>query len=213
MSTLTLPTRPTTDAPAAPPNLARLRSFLQRLAALVEQTADAQTLLPQGQALLAELVAHDDWLPDAFAQPHPEHYQQYLLHADALGRFSVVSFVWGPGQQTPIHDHTVWGLIGMLRGSEYSQRFVQDAQQRWQPEGAPTQLQPGDVEAVYPPEHDVHQVRNAFDDRVSISIHVYGANIGGVHRHVFTPDGQTKPFVSGYSSAVLPNLWDLSREG
>ena len=59
----------------------------------------------------------------------------------------------------------------------------------------------------------MHQVRNAFDDRVSISIHVYGANIGGVRRHVFTPDGQTKPFVSGYSSAVLPNLWDLSREG
>ena len=213
MSTLTLPTPPSTDAPAAAPHLARLRSFLQRLAALVEQPSDVQTLLPQGQALLAELVTHDDWLPDAFAQPHPEHYQQYLLHADALCRFSVVSFVWGPGQQTPIHDHTVWGLIGMLRGSETSQRFVQDAQQRWLPEGAPAQLLPGDVEVVYPPDHDVHQVRNAFDDRVSISIHVYGANIGGVHRHVFTPDGQTKPFVSGYSSAVLPNLWDLSREG
>ena len=213
MSTLTLPTRPPTDAPAAPPNLARLRSFLQRLAALVEQTADVQTLLPQGRALLAELVTHDDWLPAACTQPHPEHYQQYLLHADALGRFSVVSFVWGPGQQTPIHDHTVWGLIGMLRGSETSQRFVQDAQQRWQPEGEATRLLPGDVEVVCPPDHDVHQVRNLFDDRVAISIHVYGANIGGVRRHVFTPDGQTKPFVSGYSSAVLPNLWDLSREG
>ena len=213
MSTLTLPTRPPTDAPAAPPNLARLRSFLQRLAALVEQTPDVQALLPQGRALLADLVAHDDWLPPACAQPHPEHYQQYLLHADALGRFSVVSFVWGPGQQTPIHDHTVWGLIGMLRGSETSQRFVQDAQLRWQAEGAPTHLLPGDVEVVCPPDHDVHQVRNVFDDRVSISILVYGANIGGVRRHVFTPDGQTKPFVSGYSSAVLPNLWDLSREG
>jgi predicted metal-dependent enzyme (double-stranded beta helix superfamily) len=31
--------------------------------------------------------------------------------------------VWGPGQTTPIHDHRVWGLIGMLRGSEYSQGF------------------------------------------------------------------------------------------
>ena len=55
------------------------------------------------------------------------------------------------------------------------------------------------------------EVRNAFDDRVSISIHVYGANIGGVSRHVFTPDGQTKPFISGYSNTVLPNLWDVSR--
>ena len=30
----------------------------------------------------------------------------------------MVSFVWGPGQKTPIHDHTVWGLVGMLRGAE-----------------------------------------------------------------------------------------------
>ena len=225
MSTLSQPTRHAPDAqaqahnaapvlePDGAPNLARLRTFLQRLAALVERVPGTAELLPQGRELLAELVRHDDWLPEAFAQPHPEHYQQYLLHADALGRFSVVSFVWGPGQQTPIHDHTVWGLIGMLRGSEFSQRFVQDAQQRWLPEGAPEQLLPGDVEAVYPPDHDVHQVRNAFADRVSISIHVYGANIGGVQRHVFTPEGLSKPFVSGYSSAVLPNVWDLSREG
>jgi predicted metal-dependent enzyme (double-stranded beta helix superfamily) len=215
-------TQPRTRAPApvreprerdAPPNLARLRGFLQRLAALVEQAPDAPTLLPHGQALLAELVCHDDWLPDAFAQPHPEHYQQYLLHADALGRFSVVSFVWGPGQQTPIHDHTVWGLIGMLRGSEHSQPFVQDAHGRWQPQGEARQLLPGDVEAVCPPDHDVHQVRNAFADRVSISIHVYGANIGGVRRHVFAPDGEVKPFVSGYSNRLLPNLWDLSQAG
>ena len=199
------------DAVTPAPNLARLRGFLQRLAALVEQAPDTAHIVQHGAGLLSELVSHDDWLPEACAQPHPEHYQQHLLHADALGRFSVVSFVWGPGQQTPIHDHTVWGLIGMLRGSEHSQRFVQDGAGRWQPEGEPERLLPGDVEAVYPPDHDVHQVRNAFDDRVSISIHVYGANIGGVSRHVFTPDGQTKPFISGYSNTVLPNLWDVSR--
>ncbi len=31
-------------------------------------------------------------------------------------RFCVVSFVWGPDQATPIHNHTVWGLVGVLRG-------------------------------------------------------------------------------------------------
>ena len=41
------------------------------------------------------------------AQPHPQYYQQHLLHCDPLERFSVVSFVWGPGQKTPVHDHTV----------------------------------------------------------------------------------------------------------
>jgi len=56
-------------------------------------------------------------------------------------------------------------------------------------------------------------VANAFDDRVSISIHVYGANIGAVKRHVFdAATGVDKPFVSGYSSAQMPNFWDRSAE-
>jgi predicted metal-dependent enzyme (double-stranded beta helix superfamily) len=48
---------------------------------------------------------------------------------------------------------------------------------------------------------------------VSISVHVYGANIGAVSRHVYDPaTGEEKPFVSGYSSAQVPNLWDRSAE-
>ncbi|MFZ9530819.1 MAG: cysteine dioxygenase, partial [Burkholderiales bacterium] len=47
----------------------------------------------------------------------------------------------------------------------------------------------------------------------SISIHVYGANIGAVKRHVFDPaTGADKPFVSGYSSPQMPNFWDRSAE-
>ncbi|MFX7506820.1 cysteine dioxygenase, partial [Acinetobacter baumannii] len=90
---------------------------------------------------------------------------------------------WGPGQRTPIHDHTVWGLIGMLRGSEYAQPFEIDADGTPQPQGEATRLEPGDVEAVSPTVGDIHRVHNAYDDRVSISIHVYGANIGAVRRH------------------------------
>ena len=57
------------------------------------------------------------------------------------------------------------------------------------------------------------RLRNAYDDRVSISIHVYGANIGAATRHVFdATSGAAKHFVSGYSSAMLPNFWDRSGE-
>lgn len=214
--TLTAPASgATAPAPApapAPHALQRLRHFIQALARLVEQAPAEPELIARGSALLGALVAHDDWLPAAYAQPIPERYQQYLLHADALGRFSVVSFVWGPGQGTPIHDHTVWGLIGLLRGAEESQAYAQDAQGRWQPRGAPHLLLPGDVEALSPTLGDVHRVRNALADQVSVSIHVYGANIGAVHRSVYAEDGARKPFVSGYSNQLLPNLWDLSQE-
>ncbi len=188
-----------------------LREFVHAFGLLLDARPDEPHLLAQGGALLRMLVARDDWLPEAFAEPHPEYYRQYLLHADSTERFSVVSFVWGPGQATPVHDHTVWGLIGMLRGSETSQGYV-EREGVWVPGGEAVRLQPGDVEAVSPRIGDVHRVRNAFDDRVSISVHVYGANIGAVRRHTYPPEGGRRPFVSGYSNTVLPNFWDRSAE-
>ncbi|MDZ3991622.1 cysteine dioxygenase [Pseudomonas sp. Teo4] len=190
----------------------RLRLFIGELSDLLDRETDEATLLDQGQSLLRSLVAHDDWLPEALAQPDPARYQQYLLHCDSRQRFSIVSFVWGPGQQTPIHDHRVWGLIGMLRGAEYSQGFARTEQGALVPAGEPVRLAPGHVEAVSPRIGDIHQVSNAFDDRVSISIHVYGANIGAVHRAVYLADGSEKAFISGYSNTLLPNIWDLSKE-
>ena len=47
-----------------------------------------------------------------------------------------------------------------------------------------------------------------------MSIHVYGANIGAVRRHVYDPaTGEAKEFVSGYHNRTLPNLWDRSSAG
>lgn len=191
--------------------IARLRDFVVGFSRLLDQDPDEARIRNEGGRLLAVLVARDDWLPEAFAQPHPQYYQQHLLYADARERFSVVSFVWGPGQATPVHDHTVWGLIGMLRGAETSQAYAEEGG-RWVPAGAPVRLRPGQVEAVSPAIGDVHRVANEFEDRVSISIHVYGANIGAVARHTYPPEGGRKPFVSGYSNTLLPNLWDRSAE-
>ena len=185
----------TTPTPSAP----RLSRFVQQFSDLLGRHPLEPDILARGGALLAELVANDDWLPASHARPSPERYQQYLLHVDPQARFSVVSFVWGPGQATPIHDHTVWGLIGLLRGAEQSQAYLRTADGRWTPHGAPHALAPGQVEAVSPRIGDVHRVSNALADRASISIHVYGADIGKVQRSVYLEDGTRKPFVSGYS--------------
>jgi predicted metal-dependent enzyme (double-stranded beta helix superfamily) len=203
--------RPTATAGAAR-NIAPLREFVVAFGRLLDGAPEEPRLLADGAVLLRRLVARDDWLPDAFAQPSPERYRQFLLHADSTERFSVVSFVWGPGQATPIHDHTVWGLIGMLRGAEISQGYAADPRGRWLPAGEAVRLEPGDIEAVSPTVGDIHRVRNVYEDRVSISIHVYGANIGAVRRHTYPAEGGRKPFVSGYSNDVLPNLWDRSAE-
>ena len=187
----------------------RLLHFVAAMTRLVEAgPPDEARLLEGAQPLMKALVAHDDWLPEPMAAAHPQYYQQHLLYGDPLDRFSLVSFVWGPGQKTPVHDHTVWGVIGMLRGTECAQRYTRDAQGRIVASGAEATLRPGDIDTVSPTLGDIHVVRNGLDDQVSISIHLYGGNIGRISRHVFVPGTETvKDFVSGYSNALSPNRW------
>lgn len=178
----------------------KLNTFVKQVESLISSASDEAKLLPRLGEAMRTLVAEDDWLAPAYTQPHPEYYQQYLLYADPEDRFSVVSFVWGPGQQTPIHDHMVWGVIGMLRGAEMAQNYeiAEDGIPR--PNSEEVTLKPGDVEFVSPTIGDIHRVRNALEDEVSISIHAYGANIGKVKRHVFPVEGgEPKEFISGYS--------------
>lgn len=185
----------------------KLLNFVHDFTQLLETRPDEQTILTDGRALLAELVATDDWLPDAFASPHPQYYQQYLLYADPLDRLSVVSFVWGPGQKTPVHDHLTWGLVGGLRGRERETTYEKQADGSYKATGSALLL-PGQTTAVSPAIGDVHEVANDLADQPSISIHIYGRNIGRVHRHVFDPaTGAEKSFVSGYASDLVPNLW------
>ncbi|MGQ0580515.1 MAG: cysteine dioxygenase [Reyranella sp.] len=197
-------------------SLHRLRRFIGDMTSLVGgawQDKDEAATIEVGAKLLAELVRHDDWLPESMARCPPHGYAQNLLWCDPFERFSVVSFVWAPSACTPVHDHQMWGLVGMLRGSETSQRFTRDPATGALAVGECSTLAPGDVEALLPALGDIHQVTNALSDCGSISIHVYGGNIGAVRRHTFdAASGDAKPFVSGYTNQVLPNLWDRSAE-
>jgi 3-mercaptopropionate dioxygenase len=194
------------------PAIDRLRQFVQDMTRLVARPSIGESqLLAEAQPLLEDLVTHDDWLPDAFAEPDPSRYRQYLLHCDPLERFSVVSFVWGPGQTTPVHDHTTWGMVGMMRGKERCQEYWIPGPGKAPEKTGEHFVEPGQIDLVSPTIGDVHVVSNALADRPSLSIHVYGANIGAVRRHVFDPvSGKPRAFISGYSNATIPNLWDRS---
>ena len=185
----------------------KLLSFTKEILGLVETQALEDQLLTAGKKLLATLVSSDDWLPEIFTRPHPKYYQQYLLYADPLDRFSIVSFVWGPGQKTPIHDHLTWGLVGLLRGRERETTYLRQSNGSYLATGSSVLL-PGQTTAVSPTMGDIHEVANDLADQPSISIHVYGANIGRVQRHVFDcKTGEPKSFVSGYANNLVPNLW------
>jgi predicted metal-dependent enzyme (double-stranded beta helix superfamily) len=111
-----------------------------------------------------------------------------------------------------VHDHTVWGLIGVLRGAEIAQGYRITRDGALEEAGAAKRLDTGAVDAVSQRIGDIHRVSNAFRDRASISIHVYGGNIGAVVRSVYPAEGGRKTFISGYSNDVLPNIWNVSKE-
>lgn len=185
-----------------------LRRFIQSFTALIDTTHDEALLLKGGTRLLAALVARDNWLPLAFAQPDPDRYCQYLLYCDPGQRFSIVSFVWSAGQSTPIHDHRVWGLVGVLRGSERVTQYEWGKDASLYVRAGRT-LATGEVDSFRPATGDIHSVANA-DAATSVSIHVYGADIGRVERATFTPDGTARSFVSGYAEAPPPLFLRMS---
>ena len=192
-----------------PIDISPLRDFVRGMTDLADRHhGDEGTMIDGTKPLLAKLIARDGWLPEEYTI-EGDTYRQYLLHCDPQQRFSTVSFVWGPGQTTPVHNHTVWGLIGMLRGAEIGQSFSRS--DNGLVAGEEDRLDIGDIDVVSPSRGDIHKVSNALDNRSSISIHVYGDNIGAVRRSVFDPEtGEPAEFISGYSNTAVPNLWDLS---
>lgn len=181
----------------------RLQKLVDTLNGLFESEGkkDEQQKLSIAGEALKMLVATDDWLPEEFAQSHPQYYQQYLLYCDPQQRFSIVSFVWGPGQTTPIHDHKVWALIGMLRGAERSERFVVASQDQPMKCISRDILFQGEIESLSPSLGDIHRVSNAYANRLSISIHIYGGNIGQIKRHIYDQaTGNMSEFISEYSN-------------
>ncbi|HVL56205.1 MAG TPA: cysteine dioxygenase [Burkholderiaceae bacterium] len=174
----------------------RFSRFIEQMTAAADRFGgDEAKMLDAAEPLLRDLIRNDDWLPDAFSQPSNDAYRQYLLYCDPKKRFSVVSFVWQPGQKTPVHDHTVWGLVGVMRGAELCEEFqgVRKVGEH--------RLAAGEIDRVSPRIGDVHRVSNA-GDVTAVSIHVYGGDIGAIERHVFDADtGAPRNFVSGYSNA------------
>ena len=177
------------------------QSFINSVEPVIRRLTEPAEIVLAIEPHLKTLVLQRDWLEARYRRAIPEKaYAQYLLYRPEDHAFSVVSFVWNPGQGSPIHDHCTWGVIGQYEGVEEEGRF------RLGESGleslAVVAAQPGDVSHVYPPQRDIHQILNR-TSTPTISIHIYGGDIGTQQRHVFDPQtGEARPFVSGYDKAI-----------
>lgn len=145
--------------------------------ALADFLRDAEATIDDPVAIaerLRPLLAQDGWLADEHQAPGEDTYRQHLLHVSSCRRMSVVALVWRPGQTTPIHDHVSWCVVGVYRGRERETRYrlVGGELERT----GTIEASPGHVEALIPPAENIHSVE-AGGDELTISIHVYGADI------------------------------------
>jgi 3-mercaptopropionate dioxygenase len=105
----------------------------------------------------------------------PDGYVCHTLHTEPDGAFSVCAVVWRPGQDTPIHDHVAWCVVGVLEGAEHEELFALRDGGTALEQVASRRTMSGEVSGFAPP-GDIHRVTNR-DSVVAISLHVYGADI------------------------------------
>lgn len=183
------------------PRPAVLAGFEQGVRKVLAASSSEADIVAGVKPLLQTLLASQEILPPEWRRPRPDKYAQYLLYKPEDEAFSLIAFVWGPGQAAPIHDHLVWGVIGVFQGEIEETRYrLADRVGA----GDANSVEPvqtlravaGDISHVYPPSRDIHRVINPSESDVAITLHVYGADIGKLERHVYDP-------VTGDASKVI----------
>ncbi len=130
--------------------------------------------------LCAMIRDRDVRLPDCVHEPIVDHYARRELYRSDRHGYSVVAMTWGPGQGTPVHDHSgLWCVEGVWDGeleiTQYELLERDGERFRFRAAGG-MQAGPGSAGSLIPP-HEYHTIRNASPDVVAVSLHIYKAPI------------------------------------
>lgn len=117
-------------------------------------------------------------LPDCVFDPIQDHYARRELYRSPELGYSVVAMTWGPGQGTPMHDHSgLWCVEGVWDGELEITQFEllerEGENFRFRAAGG-MHAGPGSAGSLIPP-HEYHTIRNASNDAVAVSLHIYKA--------------------------------------
>ena len=115
-------------------------------------------------------------LPACVHHPIEDHYARRELYRSPVHGYSIVAMSWGPGQGTPLHDHSgLWCVEGVWLGQlEITQyQLLERDGERFRFRAQPPVLGDcGSAGSLIPP-HEYHTLRNTSDDDLAISVHVY----------------------------------------
>ncbi len=128
--------------------------------------------------LCALIRDRDVQLPACVHEAISDHYARRELYRSPEHGYSVVAMTWGPGQGTPVHDHSgLWCVEGVWDGEleivQYELLEHDGDRYRFRAAGG-MHAGPGSAGSLIPP-HEYHTICNASADRVAVSLHIYKA--------------------------------------
>jgi predicted metal-dependent enzyme (double-stranded beta helix superfamily) len=133
------------------------------------------------QAVLTELATERRVeLPEELRQPSGDSYARRLIFQSEDPAYTVLAMVWGPGQGTPVHDHSgMWCVEGVVEGridvTQYD--LVERQGERCRFDAQETiHAGVGSSGRLIPP-FDYHTIANACGEECAITIHVYGGEM------------------------------------
>ena len=152
-----------------------------RLIAAVDaamSSGDPERITADLQLALQEAITDNRIeLPECVHRPVSDHYARRPLYHSREHGYSVIAMSWGPGQGTPLHDHdAMWCVEGVWLGELEITRYelLECAGERWRfRRHAALRGGCGSAGSLIPP-HEYHTLRNASDEALAISVHVYG---------------------------------------
>ena len=117
-------------------------------------------------------------LPACVHDPIVDHYARRELYRSPRYGYSVVAMTWGPGQGTPVHDHSgLWCVEGVWDGEleivQY-ELLARDGDRFHFRAAGGMRAGPGSAGSLIPP-HEYHTIRNTSPDTIAVSLHIYKA--------------------------------------
>jgi predicted metal-dependent enzyme (double-stranded beta helix superfamily) len=172
-----------------------LERFVAELRAIAAGLRDPRAIVERVRPLALNLAASRSWVETRHYRCDPDQgFGAHLLHEEPDHSLAVIAGAWLPGRGAPPHNHGTWGLVAGVDGSERNTFWTRlddgshpgHARIRWQAERV---LGPGDVMTFQP--DSIHSVVNE-NDRVSLSLHVYGMHVNHTNRAQFDPATNTE---------------------
>ena len=153
--------------------------------------------LQEAVPVLARLVRERSFL-DTFIQPLMEQTERtedwhlaYCCEGED-GSCSLQVFVWPPGSETRVHDHSSWGAFCCVVGSLSEERYER-LDQGFKPDHARLRMlwrrawkREDGISTLLPCEGGIHQIGNPTRSK-AISVHLYGPRTGDVDGRDYDP--------------------------